>query len=412
MHLNHLSLMNFRNFVRLETDFAEGPTVLVGANAQGKTSLLEAIHYLTSATSPHTTSDRQLINFLALDEAAPFSRIVAEFSRRVPTSTSDQPRLQRIEIRIILESSGTQGDLRLRKEVLLNGVKRRVRDLSSFFTAVMFLPQDMRVIEGPPKERRQFLNHALYQANPAYATALTEYGNVLNQRNALLKQLQERNGDPDELEFWDESLCSLAAILIRQRILGLRSLEEYATSIHQELTRRKETLRIDYLPSYDPLAQPAGQLDLPMETSIDRSGIGQETIHTGMLTALERSRREELQRGVTLIGPHRDDIRFRSEGIDLRLYGSRGQNRTALMSMQLAQVDWLLQQTGERPVLLLDEVLAELDPERRADLLEHVMDAQQAILTAADLEMFTEGFCEKAQIWSISAGTISTSPDA
>jgi DNA replication and repair protein RecF len=406
MLLNHLSLVNFRNFVRLETEFTEGPTVLVGANAQGKTSLLEAIHYLTSATSPHTNTDRQLINFLALDETTPFSRIVAEFSRKDPSSTSSQPRLHRIEIRIVLEGTGTQGDPRLRKEILLNGVKRRVRDLSSVFNAVMFLPQDMRIIEGPPKERRRFLNHALYQADPSYAKALTEYGNVLSQRNALLKQLQERNGDLEELDFWDESLCHLAAALIRQRTLTLRSLEEFAASIHQELTRGRETLRIDYLPSYDPLAQPIGQLDLPMETSIDRSGIGQETIYTGMLTALERSRQEEVQRGTTLIGPHRDEIRFRSEGIDLRLYGSRGQNRTAMVSMQLAQVNWLLEQTGERPVLLLDEVLAELDPDRRADLLVHVMDAQQAILTAADLEMFSERFCEKAQIWRISAGTI------
>jgi DNA replication and repair protein RecF len=398
MHLTYLSLTNFRNFVRLEKDFPVGPTLLVGANAQGKTSLLEAVYYLTGASSPHTSSDRQVINFLALKETMPFARIVAEVRRA--------DRLQRIEIRIILENARGAGEGRLRKEVLLNGVKRKVRDLAGVFNAVMFLPQNLNVIEGPPGERRRFYNSILCQADPIYAEALSEYGNVLSQRNALLKQLQERNSNADELAFWDDQLCDLAATIIRSRTLALDELENLASPILQDLTRGKETLRLDYLPSYDPSLHPGGQIGLQLETPIDRKGIGREAIRSGMLTALERNRQEEIARGMTLIGPHRDDVSFLVNGIDLHSYGSRGQSRTAMLATQLAEVDWLQMRTGEFPVLLLDEVLAELDPSRRDDLLARVDASQQAILTAADLKMFSEDFLGKATIWQISAGTV------
>jgi DNA replication and repair protein RecF len=415
MHLAHLSLTNFRNFVRLEKDFPIGPTLLVGANAQGKTSLLEAIHYLSYASSPHTTNDRQLINFLTLQEKTPVTRIVAEIRRRdrsfdIPQEKpfeAAQDRPQRIEIRLVLEPTGVVGEQRLRKEVLLNGIKRRVRDLAGIFNAVMFLPQDMYVIEGPPSERRRTLNDALTQADPTYADALSEYGKVLSQRNALLKQLQERNGDPAELSFWDEQLCEYAATLVRARALALSELENLAEPIHQDLTRGMETLRLKYLPSYHPALYSKGQIDLPMETAVDLTSIGRDAIRSGMSTTLERTRQEEIARGMTLIGPHRDDFSFLANGIDLRLYGSRGQNRTAMLSLKLAEVDWLQQRTGEVPVLLLDEVLSELDTERREDLLARVNAAQQAILTAADLGMFHQDFCKKATTWQIVGGTVS-----
>jgi DNA replication and repair protein RecF len=401
MHLVHLSLTNFRNFIRLEKDFSAGSTLLVGANAQGKTSLLEAIHYLCGANSPHTTNDRQLINFLAQNDATPVARVVAEVRRR------DRP--QRIEIRLIVESATLKGEGRLRKEVLINGVKRRVRDLAGVFNAVMFLPQDMQVIEGPPSERRRLLNTAISQADPTYADALAEYAKVLSQRNALLKQLQERNGDPEEMTFWDTQLCELGGTLIRARALALYELEQLAKQNHHELSRGEETLRLAYLPSFDPISRPENQLDLPLDTPMDRTSIGHEAIRSGMLTELERTRQDEIGRGMTLIGPHRDDFAFFANGIDLRLYGSRGQNRSAMLSMKLAEVEWLQGRTGEVPVLLLDEVLSELDPERRVDLLSRVDTAEQSILTAADLEMFEQGFCQRATMWEIKGGTVSPS---
>jgi DNA replication and repair protein RecF len=323
-----------------------------------------------------------------------------------PTDAA-QDRPQRIEIRLVLEPVGVVGEQRLRKEVLLNGIKRRVRDLAGVFNAVMFLPQDMYVIEGPPSERRRTLNDALTQADPTYADALSEYGKILPQRNALLKQLQERNGDPAELSFWDEQLCEHGATLVRARALALSELENLAEPIHQDLTRGTETLRLKYLPSYHPALPSKGQIGLPIETAVDLTSVGRDAIRSGMSTTLERTRQDEIARGMTLIGPHRDDFNFLANGIDLRLYGSRGQNRTAMLSLKLAEVDWLQQRTGEVPVLLLDEVLSELDTERREDLLTRVNTAQQAILTAADLGMFHGNFCKKATMWKIEGGTVS-----
>lgn len=394
MHLTYLSLTNFRNFIRLETDIPTGSLLLVGANAQGKTSLLEAIHYLTGTGSPHTPSDRQLINFLALQEPTPFARIVAEVRR--------QDRLHRIEIRLILDSGGKVGEQRLRKEILVNGIKRRVRDLTGVFNAVIFLPQDMNVIEGSPSQRRRLLNSVISQADPTYAEALSEYRKILTQRNALLKQLQERSTDSDELSFWDDQLCDHAAVIIRARAIALNELENLAGPIHQELTRGLETLRLDYTPAYDPASQPQGQLGTPMESRV----IGLEVARKGMLATLQLTRDEEIARGMTLTGPHRDDFHFRVNGIDLHGYGSRGQNRTAILSVKLSEVDWLLQRTDEHPVLLMDEVMAELDPERRQDLLTKVNAAQQTILTAADLMMFSEEFSRGATVWQVVSGTI------
>jgi len=398
MHLKRISLTNFRNFIRLETDFRAGSTILVGANGQGKTSLLEAIHYLTGAASFHTASDRHLINFLALEESMPFARLVAE--------VDSHERIQRIEIRIVIENNSHSSEGRVRKVVLVNGIKRRMHELASSFNAVLFLPQDMKIIEGAPGNRRRFLDSSLAQADSTYATALSEYQKVLTHRNALLKKSQEGRSPLDQLTFWDEQLCDLAASLIRGRALALRELDQLAAPLHLELTRRKETLQLDYQPSYDPAPQPDGQLELPIDAVLDRTGISREDIRKGMQEALERNRSDEIARGVTLQGPHRDDFRPRSNGIDLRLYGSRGQNRTAMLAMKLAEIEWLKQRTGDWPILLLDEVLAELDIERREDLLSRISSVTQSILTTADLSMFTEPFQHHATIWQIDTGTI------
>jgi DNA replication and repair protein RecF len=398
MLLSHLSLTNFRNFVRLETDFQAGSTILVGDNAQGKTSLLEAIYYLAGATSPHATSDRQLINFLCLKEAPPFARIVAEVEHR--------GQLHRIEIRIVLEPSGRLDELRLRKEILINGLKKRVSDLSGIFNVVMFLPQDMRIIEGSPEARRRSLDFTLTQADPTYAATRQQYAKVLSQRNALLKQLQERSAVRDELAFWDEQIADHGATLMRSRAVALSELDEFTTKIHAQLTRSKERLRLIYKPSYLPDNGPESQLGLPMETNLDVRSFSWEQLRAGIRSTLQASRNLEIHRGMTLLGPHRDDIRVHANGIDLHLYGSRGQNRTAMLATKLGETEWLLKRTGEWPVLLLDEVLAELDRDRREDLLSRLETIHQAIITAADLTMFTETFQNSALILHISGGRI------
>ena len=386
MLLNHISLTNFRNFARLEIDIPSGATILVGANAQGKTSLLEAIYYLTGASASHATSDRQLINFLAQEQPQAFARLVAEVEAH--------NRIQRIEIRLTLEDQA--GERRPRKEILVNGLRKRMRELAGTFTAVLFLPQDVEIVEGSPGNRRRYLDSTLVQADPSYAATLSDYGKVVSQRNALLKNLQDRRNDNHQLDFWDEQLSDLGATLIRARALALHEIERIAAPIQEQLTRNKEDLQIRYLPSYDPLTTPEGQLDLPINTPLDRTTISREEMRKGLLASLRLKREDEFARGVTVIGPHRDDFSLLSKGIDLRLYGSRGQNRTAMLALKLAEIQWLMERTGEMPILLLDEVLAELDSERREDLLARILPARQAVLTAADLSMFADSFQQTA----------------
>lgn len=398
MLLKHLSLTNFRNFIRLERDFSPGSTILAGSNGQGKTSLLEAIYFLTSATTYHAANDRQLINFLALEDDAPFARLVAELEA--------SGRLRRIEIRIILNPTGKNGNARIKKEVLVNGLSRRIRELAGVCNAVMFLPQDMDIIEGSPGSRRKYIDSSLNQADPTYAVTLSEYNKVLTQRNALLKQIQERKAAEDQLLFWDNELSTLAAALIRMRSLALTELNDLAKPIHGKLTRDHENLQINYVPSYDPAARQDGQLGLPIDTPLERNNISTEDIKQGMSEKFLMLRSEEIARGVTLVGPHRDDFTFRANGVDLRTYGSRGQNRTAILATKLSEILWLRNRTQEWPILLLDEVLAELDSERREALLGSIETVEQTILTGADASMFSSAFKEEATIWQISAGTI------
>jgi DNA replication and repair protein RecF len=398
MQLTHISLSNFRNFIRLETAIPLGTTLLIGANAQGKTSLLEAMYYLTSASSPHTSSDRQLINFVALEDQLAVTRIIAEIKR------GQTP--QRIEIRLILEKGNTIDDARLRKEVLINGIKRRVIDLAGVFNAVLFLPQDLGIIEGSPGDRRRYVDSTLSQGDPTYAAWLAEYGKVLSQRNALLKSLQNRSGEPEELTFWDEKIAGLGAKITRARSLALLELETIAQPIHEQLCRGREVIRLSYLPSYSPSPQPGGQLDLPIDASLDLSALSISELQEGIRRALRDSRAEEIARGMTLIGPNRDDLAFLSNGIQLRYYGSRGQNRTAMLALKLAEIQWLKQRTGEEPVLLLDEVMAELDDQRRQDLAKRISTTEQAILTTTESEMFQTEFREQATLWEVVEGSL------
>jgi DNA replication and repair protein RecF len=393
MRLSHLSLTNFRNLVSLESDLPEGVTILLGANAQGKTSLLEAIYYLVGANSRHASNDRQLINFLSLESPQPFARIVAEIQREAST--------QHIEIRIILENQ------RLKKEIIVNGSKRRTRDLVGTFNVILFLPRDMLVVEGSPQERRNYLNSALSQTDTSYALNLTEYSKVLAQRNALLKQLKDRRTNTDELEYWDKKIADLGAKLMHSRAQGLSELKTQAVRIHRTLTRHTEHLNLEYMPSLDQQGFREKQVSTGPQSEWDWTAYSHDDLQTGILEAFNRVRREEIQRGITVFGPHRDDIRFSVDDIDLRIYGSRGQNRTAMLAAKIGEVNWIHQRTGEWPVLLLDEVLSELDPERREDMLGRLMDVNQALITSSDLEMFSHTFRDTATIWEMVDGNIS-----
>jgi DNA replication and repair protein RecF len=409
MRLRHLSLTNFRLYARLTSDLPVGPLILVGANAQGKTSLLEAIFYLATGQSHHAVADRQLIHFLALQEPQPFARIVAEVEAR--------DAIVRVEIRLILEPGNSSagriasgGDNRLRKEVLINGVKKKVGDLAGVVNAVLFLPQDMAVVEGAPSDRRRYLDTALCQVNADYNLALSEYAKILSQRNALLKQLQEAPGGEAQLDFWDEKLCEYGALLLTTRASALAGLEMLASAIHRDLTAGTDGLRLVYHPAFDPVAPPEGQLGLPLDVPVHRTNIPVEEIRAGLKEKLRTARAEEIARGMTLYGPHRDEIRFLANGIDLGTYGSRGQARTAVLALKLAEMEWMRAVTGEWPILLLDEVLAELDVSRRRDLLLRLNRAEQCVLTTTDLGLFPAEFVERVAVWRVRAGQVLSEP--
>jgi DNA replication and repair protein RecF len=402
MHLKHLSLTNFRNFARLDLDMPRRVIVLVGKNAQGKTSLLEAVYFLAAFTSFQTHVDRQLLNFIASREARKqvvVARLVAEYQR----GHSDH----HLEARLILEPTGVNG-ARLRKEVLLDGVKRQLNEAIGHFNAVIFVPQMSQILEGGPEERRRYLNLALAQTVPAYARVFSDYGQALSQRNALLKALNERGGSSDQLEVWDEALSRLGAQIILWRIQAVQEIERLAARVHHTLTRGNEVLRLNYQPAYDPLPQLEGQMSLKIDTPVDRSGLELEDIRVGFMEQLARLRSEEIQRGVTTIGPHRDELRLLANSVDLGDYGSRGQIRTALLAMKLAEVNWMKERTGEWPVILLDEVMAELDLERRTDLLEYLDEGEQVLFTTTDLNLFTPDFVGKADIWDVQGGAVTS----
>jgi len=408
MELNHLALTNFRNFSRLDIDVPGGLVLLVGGNAQGKTSLLEAIFYLATFVSFQTANDRQLINFLVNKEPLTVARIAATIRyRSVSTPSGMSDRMHHMEVKIIQGMINSNGVSRLRKEILFDGVKKKMSAALGNFNAVLFLPQMLRVVEGSPEERRRYLNMVMSQTIPNYAKLLIEYRRIVTQRNALLKQIGYRRGDRGQLSYWDEKLASTGAKLIHDRIRTIQEMEQIAANIHRDLSGDQEVLRLSYQPAFDPLEKDKFQYLVSLDTPLDRSGISLDEIRIGFIRTLSKIRAEEISRGVTTIGPHRDELRFLSNGIDLGLYGSRGQARTAVLAMKLAEVDWIKGKTGQWPVLLLDEVLAELDPVRRADLLTRVLESEQALLTTTDLEMFSPSFVKQVQVWHIQGGRIS-----
>jgi len=311
----------------------------------------------------------------------------------------------KLEVRLIRDN--TNGLARMRKEILLDGVTRRTSEAIGAFNAVLFLPQMLVMIEGGPEERRRYLNLALSQVLPHYAAHLTDYQRILTQRNALLRQLGERGGDPAQMDYWDEQISRVGALIMHARIHAVNELERLARRFHSQLTRQAEALRLEYQPSYDPSPAAApGQIAMALQTQPDRTHLSTETLAAGFLEQLKRRRSEEIARGVTTIGPQRDELRFFSNGIDLGRYGSRGQGRTAVLSMKLAEVAWMKARTGQWPVLLLDEVMAELDPGRRSDLLAHLAESEQSLLPTTDLDLFNPAWVENAPVWRIQAGAL------
>jgi DNA replication and repair protein RecF len=401
MRVEHLSLTNFRNYARLELMLPEDkPVVLHGSNAQGKTSLLEALYYLAAARSPYTHSDRQLIHWRAEDDLMPYARISADIASRAQSQA-------RLDITLMLDASSAEG--RLRKVIKVNGVEKRVMDIVGLLVVVLFLPQDLTLVEGAPADRRRFMDTTLSQVEKGYLNALDTYERVLPQRNALLRRIAERQADPRELTYWDEQLVATGSILIAERQRFLRELEASAQVTHLDLTGRKEVLTLRYMPSFIPTVKNKGQLSFETPGLDLHRELKADEIAPQFADRLKGELRESVERGMTLSGPHRDELRLMINERDSGLYGSRGQARTAVMAMKLAELAWMRAHIGEPPLLLLDEVVAELDSQRRAYLLEQIDGQAQTLMTTTELDIFTPSFLAKAAIWKVNEGQIEVS---
>jgi DNA replication and repair protein RecF len=402
MRITHLSLTNFRNYARLELTMPPGMVVLYGDNAQGKTSLLEAVYFLATSRSPHTSSDRQMINWLATNDPLPFARLVAD----VQTHQGNK----RVEMTLVQEQQGRTE--RFKKDIRINGVSKRVMDLLGQIIVVMFLPQDLSLVEGSPALRRRYLDITLCQTDAQYCNALSQYTKVLTQRNALLRQLQERGGrgDASQLEFWDEKLAQYGAVVVAGRNRLVSELEKGAQRIHNDLSGAHEHLRLRYHPGFDAALGGTGQMGFDPAT-LGAGALPQlppPQIAERFHEQLKARRRDDSVRGQTTIGPQRDEMRFLVNGHDLGLYGSRGQNRTAVLALKLAELEWMSQKTGEWPILLLDEVAAELDAHRRGYLLERVGQAEQVMLTTTEPYLLPQEMIVNAAKWRVEAGSVST----
>jgi len=394
MHLTRLTLTNFRNYAHLELDLARGLTLIQGNNACGKTNLLEAIFYLATARSLHAGAERELVRWGASSEPIPFAHVQVEVEKNNRDKTT-------LEITLIQDVGEDLKKIngRVKKRIKVNGVSKRSLDLLGELNAVLFLPEDLDLVFGSPGDRRRYLDTTLSQIDPRYGRALAKYSQVLEQRNSLLRESHERAISAAELAVWDEPLIAEGAYLIERRAGTLARYNDLVAIIHPRLTDQRERLQLLY--------QPSVALD-PSLTTYQLPEIAAQ-----FSRQLESQHARELGAGLTLVGPHRDDVRFlvRRDGsqeaaMDAITYASRGQGRTIALSLKLAEVELMRAETGEDPVLLLDDVMSELDAPRRAALSQTVIDASQAIISATDLEDFSEEFLSRAKILKACDGEI------
>lgn len=397
MRLNHLSLTNFRNYARLELGLPDRLTVFQGANAQGKTNLLEAIHLLATGRSPRAVAERELINWLELDGPLPYARLVGEIGEGNTT--------ERLELVLELSRNGGAGGPSVRKQVRINGVAKRALDLIGRLHVVLFLPEDISLVDGAPSGRRRYLDIALCQIDPIYCRALAEYTKVLTQRNALLKRLRDEGGDPGQLTFWDSQLAEHGAMLLSRRGRAIHVLAGLAADRHRELTGGAERLRLVYQPSPDPVRllahRPVGEAVAPGYADLPSDRIAER-----LLAELRATHRRDVAVGVSLLGPHRDDLAFVVEERDLRAFGSRGQQRTAALALKLAEVQMMRDVTGGSPLLLLDDVMSELDALRRHTLLDALAGVGQALVTTTDWADFTPELLAHARRLRVEMGRV------
>ncbi|GHO92919.1 DNA replication and repair protein RecF [Reticulibacter mediterranei] len=391
MYLSHLSLSNFRNYEQLTLSLSPGLFIYYGENAQGKTNLLEAVGMLATVNSFHASSDREVVNWHAPDHIA---RLEGTVKRReddvhveialfdptppaIPTNgTTPAPTME-------LPAS-TQ-----RKRLKINSIPRRTIDVIGQMKVVLFAPLDLHLVDGSPEERRRFLDRALCQIQPRYCQAIVKYRKIVTQRSALLKRIRENLEDPRMLDFLDEQMTQLASQIIYERQHMIEIINQQVDPLQTAISGGREHLRVIYRPSF--------KVDAAWNILEAQEQYQQQ---------LRDSRKKEIHQGVCLLGPHRDDLEFVVNGINVLTYGSRGQQRTAALSTKLAELNYMRLSTGDEPVLLLDDVFSELDHWRREYLLQQVMQHEQVLLTTTDLDSFPREILQKAYISRIEHGAV------
>ena len=357
MRLRRLRLRNHRNYAELDLSPGPNVNVFIGANGQGKTNLLEAVAMLALSSSPRARRESELVGPLG-----PGSRIEAEV---------DSGGLTR-ELAIALDIEGD----RTRRVIEVDGARRRAFDLPGNFRVTLFWPDDLGLVKAGPELRRRFMNQMLVQVEPGHARALAGLRRVLEQRNSLLKRIAAGEGGEDTLHAWDEELVRVGTEIVDARAKATAQLEPVAARCHRQIGAG-ERLEIRYVGPPENLAQ-----------------------------AVHNSHAEDLRRGSTSVGPHRDDLLVLLDGREARSFASQGQQRTAVVSLKLAEAALVEHRTGERPVLLLDDVLSELDGERRAALLNEVAGGGQVVITSVEAGPFPPELIARAMVWTVDQGRI------
>jgi DNA replication and repair protein RecF len=395
--ITHLSLTNFRNYASLELDLPPHMMVLQGDNAQGKSNLLEAIYVLATSRSPRTYSDRELINWAAFTEEIPTCRIAAGVQKAgsnlklevaLSAKAAAVPQPEDFFSRWQPSTKGTAAQKRIR----INGVVRHAADLIGQLNVVTFSVYDIDLVGGEPALRRRYLDITNSQIDHKYLRNLQRYNRVLWQRNQLLRQIAENKASPDELVFWDQQLVETGAYLIVQREHTVAALDRLAQGIHDELSGEQGKSNFVYFRSID---KQRGKEDSQTKETAE--------IFT---KALQTAREKEIAQGMSLVGPHRDDLRFFVNEVDAGAYASRGQQRTVALSLKLAEAKFMLDTIKEHPVLLLDDVLSELDSRRRHHLLNSTAKLEQVIITTTDLDRFEQDFLAQASLFRMTQGQI------
>lgn len=377
MFLRELELDEFRAYRKLLLSLEPAGFRAVGPNASGKSTLLEAIAMLATTRSPRTSSEREIANWQSGVDLAvpPYARVRGVFQR--------YDGQHQIEIGMSVDDRAQRP---LRKQIRLDDRPVRATDVIGQFKTVLFSPEDVHLISGPPSGRRRFLDMAISQASQPYLKALSRYGRVLDQRNSLLRSFaregiglaSRRVGQ--ELAFWDRELAATAVEVLAIRAGAVVMLGERA-AVHFAALTGDETLQVVYLPH----RLPSFETGLTAEEWRSPSRTFRQSIAAAFVSALESARGEELRRGVTAMGPHRDDFAIRAGGVELARYGSRGQQRLALISLKLAELDLLTDAAGEPPVLLLDDALSELDATHRGKIVTSLATrSAQVCVTATD----------------------------